>query len=389
MKKYIIFMALIAVLSLSACGNETSPKQGDNSSISPSETEKTETSAIETTVATTAEPEKKNVMETPTFEYAEATEPDKRVSLKITSSLENVDSILVYHIEADSENKNVIHRTLVGKFPADNLSKDMTVDIDMSAADSAEQIKWDNSAIQTDFHSKGYKICAVNEDDEQWSEYKAYETLLDTGTIYQYNASFYGSTACGAANGTLLLQTAAYAQGEELNKRLDVIRSYSSISDKYSCGERIDYCMSGTHIKNSVNHWLEENKINDLQIEDFGGKDGETKDIIRELIDTGRPAAVMVAYSGGNIIDEFKYGHWITINGYRISKDGKSFEFRWENTILQVDSQWDDAKTIDTAIYAIVNAKNRGQKYGISDKDMPKISRYIDALSKGLIKSFG
>lgn len=321
MKRYMAFIALTAILSLSACSS-------DGSSISSIDIEenKTETTTIVTriTAAETAESEKKNVMETPTFEYTEAAAPNERVSLKITSSMENVDSISVYHIEASSDNKNVVYRTLAGKFSADDLSKDMTVNVDMSAAGATEQIKWDNSAVQTDFHSKGYKICALNEDGEQWSEYKAYETLLDTGTVYQYNASFYGSTACGAANGTLLLQTAAYAQGEELNKRLDVIRSYSSLSDKYSCGARIDYCMSGTHIKNSVNHWLEENKINNLQIEDFGGKDEETQDIIRELIDSGRPAAVMVAYSGGNIIDEFKYGHWITINGYRISKDGKS-----------------------------------------------------------------
>ncbi len=381
MKPYFIALALMFTLSLSAC-------QSDNTSLESSSsaqaTQTTEATSEATTEATT---EVQNVMQTPTFEYTEASDPDEKVTLKVTSDLENVDELLVYHIEATSDDKSVVYRQLAGEFSVNEISDNLMLDIDMSAAGEVEEISKDNSAIQTTFYSAGYKICAVNEDSEQWSEYYPYEVLFDTGSVYQYNASFYGSTACGAANGVLLLQTAMPAWGDELNDRLDVVRSYSGISDDYSCGEEIEYCMSGTHIKNSVNRWLEENNISEFSIEDFGDEDGETEDIIRSLLDTGRPATVMVAYSGGEIIDEYQYAHWITINGYRISDDGQTCEFRWENTILQVDSQWDSADVVDTAIDVVINADNTGERYGINEEDMPEIVRYIVALKSPLVSA--
>ncbi|MCC8192161.1 MAG: hypothetical protein LIO41_03865 [Ruminococcus sp.] len=381
MKPYFIALALTFTLGLSAC-------QSDNTSLESSSsaqtTQTTEATSEATTEATT---EVQNVMQTPTFEYTEASDPDEKVTLKVTSDLENVDELLVYHIEATSDDKSVVYRQLAGEFSVNEISDNLTLDIDMSDAGEIEEISRDNSAIKTTFYSAGYKICAVNESDEQWSEYYPYEVLFDTGSVYQYNASFYGSTACGAANGVLLLQTAMPAWGDELNERLDVVRSYSGISDDYSCGEEIEYCMSGTHIKNSVNRWLEENNISEFSVEDFGDEDGETEDIIRSLLDTGRPATVMVAYSGGEIIDEYQYAHWITINGYRISDDGQTCEFRWENTILQVDSQWDSADAVATAIDVVINADNTGEYYGINEEDMPEIVRYIVALKSPLVST--
>ncbi|MCD7773247.1 MAG: hypothetical protein LUH08_04245 [Ruminococcus sp.] len=379
MKPYFIALALTFILSLSACQNDNTSVE---SSSSAQATQTTEATSEATTEATT---EVQNVMQTPTFEYTEASDPDEKVTLKVTSDLENVDEFLVYHIEVTSDDKSVVYRRLAGEFPVNEISDNMTLDIDMSDAGEIEEISKDNSAIKTTFYSAGYKICAVNESDEQWSEYYPYEVLFDTGSVYQYNASFYGSTACGAANGVLLLQTAMPAWGDELNDRLDVVRSYSGISDDYSCGEEIDYCMSGTHIKNSVNRWLEENNISEFSVEDFGDEGGETEDIVRSLLDTGRPATVMVAYSGGELLDEYQYAHWITINGYRISDDGQTCEFRWENTILQVDSQWDSADTVATAIDVVINADNTGERYGIDEENMPEIVRYIIALKSPLV----
>ena len=90
--------------------------------------------------------------------------------------------------------------------------------------------------------------------------------------------------------------------------------------------------MSSTPILNSVNRYLQDSGITDYRIADVGTQDVDLTQTLCQLLDTGRPAAVMVAYANDAIIDTYRYGHWITINAYRLREDG-GYDFRWENTL--------------------------------------------------------
>lgn len=254
------------------------------------------------------------------------------VTLEFTSSLENVETIVVYQLDTGSDYPDRLARTPKMEFTPEFLDENGRVRVNITGMGESSYGEKINSAIKTDFSTSGIMVFFANEKKFAASDCLPMEVVLGTGNVNQRGASFRGDTACGAANGALLLQTVLPQWGDTLRQRLDQIRSYSEESQDYSTGAELDYCMSSTHIVNSVNRYLEDSGIEGYRLKDFGREDSVVGAVIRDLLETGRPAAVMVAYADDAIIDTYRYGHWITVNGYRLGADG--WEYRWENTLF-------------------------------------------------------
>ena len=381
--KVFVLGLLFIAFALAGCSNtDTSTKQEEVSVVqsqSKPDTQGTDSSQAESD------------MPIPNFEYYDIKNSSQDFSLKITSSFDNVSKIKIYHIEANSENKKSIFQKLVGEFNILEIPNDKIISVNIKNEAESIELSKDNSKIQTDFYCAGYKICYENKNETIWSEFKPYILTIDTGTVNQYDAVFWGNTACGAANGVLILQTVSNAFGQDLINRLNAVRNYSKLSYDYSCGEKIQYCMSGDQIVNSVNTYLHDTGIYDFSIQNFGDLNLDTETIICNMLDSGRPCTVMVEYSNGEILPWSPYSHWITINGYRISESDNSYEFRWENTLLSSGAKWISAKSLNESIQGTIDNTDFSA-YGVTKEEVSEIcgeiKRDIVGLKDKIINSF-
>ena len=393
MKKLATIIAVVIMLSLTAY-NSNNTIEND-----PAYSSDTETVSQTASVLTYDEPEKSANNE---VAEPEEVQPDRTINkpdtklinsntILISSSLENVDSIRLYSYEVSSESGGVVTQDLI----FEGIPEDITtgeISFDTQNVIKTETYEKDNSAIKTDYYAKGVKLCLSNEENEEWSDFMGLEVSFDTGVCNQYNCAFHGSTACGAANGTLLLQTVVPVWGSELTARMSAIRDYSALGYEYSAMADIDYCMTGIMVYNSVNKYMEDNGIEGYRITDLGTEDKPTEEIIIEAINTGRPAAIMVSYRFEVIYTDYQgYGHWITINAYRIDENGEVW-LRWENTLTN-KQYWVDSVTADKAIRVFTEGEGAQQSNNRPPLYMPdgtevKLTRHVDALSEPVVDSF-
>lgn len=368
---------LIACLSVfsAACAN-TSEKPAENESPRTTEqtaptsaTKENKTFSLSKSADIDIVSEKPAEMTKPDFEILKLSE--KEVSLRLIGDLENVDTVRVYGLSVSSESGGKVSQTLRGEFSADEISGGV-ITFPAGEVLSEEFFEKGNSDIKCGYSYSGYRIEYANEDRSVFSDDRAAEILLDTGTVDQYEAELAGATACGAAAGTLLIQNIAPAWGSELTERMSTIRGYSAISDEYSIGGQ-EYYMSGGQISNSVNKYLADNGIEGFEITDHR-TERSTEDTLISLISTGRPAVLEVCYIGGEIVPDFRgYSHWITVNGFRLTDNG--YEFRCEDTI-SLKQRWISSATLD--------ASNANVSYGNGMTP----TRYICSERSTVINSF-
>ena len=209
------------------------------------------------------------------------------MEIKITSDLTNVDEIKVYYYSFDSKDKKNINFQLVGDFFVNNMPEDKTVSVSASAGKKAKIVK-DNSAVKCGFSGAGYRICTYSNNKVAWSEYKPVKMKIDIKKIIQYTAKFKNFTACGAANGLMAIQPADKNNSKNTQKKLDEVRNYSKNPPRYSLGKKMDYCMNGDNVVNSVNDYLKKENITSYSLENFDELTDKPAEIARQFIDTGR-----------------------------------------------------------------------------------------------------
>ena len=266
------------------------------------------------------------------------------VEIKIENLSKNVEKIRVYRLSASDEDQHNVKRVL-------------QKEISKGEIENEKVTVFADEKISEDTHYK---------------EFSAVETVIDTGTVNQYYAELAGSTACGAAAGTLVIQSIMPVWNNELTERMSLIRSYSALSDDYSIGGK-EYYMYGWQISNSVNKFLADSGINDYSLTDHR-TEKLTEQTLIELISTGRPAVLEVCYIGGEIVEDFQgYSHWITVNGFRLTEDG--YEFRCEDTI-SLEQRWIKSEFLDNS--------NKNVVYGFGDPP----TRYISSLDHAVVESF-
>ena len=376
-QKACLLFCMIACLSLfsSACTN-TAKSDTDKANLQTSErsasyavTKENRTSSSSEDVAVNSAAEQYNAMTNPDFEFSKLSETE--VSLQLIGDLTNVDIVRAYRLSVNSENGGKVTKILQGEFSADKIS-DGIINISPDDNLSVEFIEKDNSDIKCGYSYVGYQVEYANENEAILSDCHAAEILIDTGTVNQYEAELAGETACGAAAGTLIIQSIAPVWENELTERMSTVRSYSAISDEYSIGEP-EYYMFGRQISNSVNKYLADNGIEGFTLTDFR-TEKSTEETLVSLISTGRPAVLEVCYIGGNIVSDFQgYSHWITVNGFRLTDNG--YEFRCEDTI-SLDRRWISSEMLDTS--------NANVSYGGGMSP----TRYICSINNAVIDSF-
>lgn len=296
---------------------------------------------------------------------------DEKVILHLNSSLNNVDAVKVYRLTVNSDSGGMVKKELQAELTAGEIT-DGIIEVPAYDVLSEETYMKDNSNVKCGYSSVGFQVEYANESGNLMSEFCAAETTIDTGTVNQYYAELAGETACGAAAGTLIIQSIDPVRDAALTERMSTIRGYSGISDEYSTGGD-KYYMFGWQISNSVNKYLQENGLSDYSLTDFR-TDKSTEETLVELISTGRPAVLEVCYIGGNIIPDFEgYSHWITVNGFRMTNEG--CEFRCEDTI-SLKQRWISSEMLDIS--------NANVSYG--GEISP--TGYICSISKAPINSF-
>ncbi|MDO4943855.1 MAG: hypothetical protein Q4E74_01495 [Ruminococcus sp.] len=296
---------------------------------------------------------------------------DEKVILHLNSSLNNVDAVKVYRLTVNSDSGGKVIKELQAELTAGEIT-DGIIEVPAYDVLSEETYMKDNSNVKCGYSSVGFQVEYANESGNLMSEFCAAETTIDTGTVNQYYAELAGETACGAAAGTLIIQSIDPVWNTALIERMSTIRGYSGISDEYSTGGD-KYYMFGWQISNSVNKYLQDNGLSDYSLTDFR-TDKSTEETLVELISTGRPAVLEVCYMGGNIITDFEgYSHWITVNGFRMTNEG--CEFRCEDTI-SLKQRWISSEMLDIS--------NANVSYG--GEISP--TGYICSISKAPINSF-
>ncbi len=376
MKRKVIVAAVCAVL-FCGCRNSAESSVYVESAIPSAETESEdimmESSAVQsesTAVPDVSSDYEKPIMTEPEFELLSAN------SINITSGLENVDSVNIYLCETSSANNGSVSEKLVYSAYAEdfNRSEDgYTIEFDADNIISEAEYAVDNSEVKTDYYAKGIKLGFVRGNEEITSDCIPIEVRINTGTVNQYDAALRGDTACGAASGTLLLQSVLPVWDSELTRRMSAIRDYSAVSFDYSVGADFNYYMSGEQIANSVNKYLEDSGIDGFEITDFR-TEMSTEETLIELISTARPAVLEVCYADGRILEDYEgFSHWITVNGFRLTDSG--YEFRWENTI-GCEQNWVSSELLDDA--------NRNVTYNSVDFQP---TRYIAALENAVAGS--
>lgn len=382
MKKYIL--SFFAAIILTACAGEEIPQNSAaeqniseiNSAAESAVFSRDETSSVEDNFRAAEDTEQKNPdsqqeikIEKPDIEIEKYDQYSAEIKIKNLS--ENVNKIRVYRLSASNEDPQNIKRILQKEILADEIkNKKITVFSDEKI--SEDTYFKDNSALKCGYFSDGFTVSFANENEEIFSDFFAVETVIDTGTVSQYDAELAGSTACGAAAGTLVIQSIMPVWEYELTERMSLIRSYSALSNDYSIGGK-EYYMYGWQISNSVNKFLADSEINDYSLTDFR-TEKSTEQTLIELISTGRPAVLEVCYIGGNIVEDFQgYSHWITVNGFRLTEDG--YKFRCEDTI-SLEQRWIKSEFLDTS--------NKNVTYGFGDPP----TRYISSLDHAVVERF-
>ncbi|GEM_PF-2182985 len=169
------------------------------------------------------------------------------------------------------------------------------------------------------------------------------EAYVNTGKFSQYSCALAPSTACGATAGTLILQSISYLSGDKLTQRMNTVRNYSALGDKYSCGGP-EYYLCGFQISNSLNRYLKDNGIQGYRLTNH--RTGRsTEETLKELISTGRPAVLEVCYANAAVLPDYRgYSHWICINGYRTTEN--VVQFRYSDTITN-SQLWVSSELLD------------------------------------------
>lgn len=374
-RKTVLCLFLIFFILLSACHTEPEPPESSHAASSQIHGE---SSAAESASPPVEEPP---VLPVPEFTLLSDS------AIQLTGDLSAVETIRVFFCHVSSENEGVVMKRLVLETTPAALTQTesgavLSYDLDQTLEETTDYK--DNREIKIGYASHGIQVCYSNGDGEKWSDYKALETTLETGVVNQYDATLRGDTACGAANGVLLLQSVLPVWGEALTLRLNEIRNYSALSFDYSWRDDADYCLSGEMIANSVNKYLSDHQIEGYAIQDFGDSDRSEEEILIGLIDTGRAGTLQVAYSGGEILTEFRqFTHWILINGYRF-REGR-YEFRWANT-LNGEERWVTSDDLKKSSDAAVYDNNFGPLY-YPDGSEYVMTRCIEALRDPLVDS--
>ena len=311
-------------------------------------------------------------------------------TLSISGDMENVDSVRIYSCEVSSASRGEVTQNLIFDGTVEDISSgEITFDADNVL--STENYDKDNSSVISNYHAMGVKVCVSNEQFEEWSELMLLDASLDTGVCDQHDCAFEGETACGAANGALLLQTVQPVWGDELIARMNAIRDYSALGYDYSEMEDGGYRMTGSMVSNSVNRYMADNGISGCELTDIAAENKSTEELIIEAINTGRPAAVIAAYRDGEILTEYDGDRrWITINAYRIDENGDLW-FRWENT-LKNEERWVESETIETAVQAFIDddgdsGATERTLLTLSDGSEIKVTRYVISLSRPVVDS--
>lgn len=376
LRQVISLLAALSLLGLTACGNKADNSDTQNVADTSSEvlqdggseTDSLEISNAQTFNAENPTTEQANSIAKPQFEIADIS--DSRVVLRLENLPENVDTVCVYRLYTSSDNAGQVTKELVMKTSAEDIGGSLEISFGESS-DSTVYEK-DNSALKCPYYAEGLQVSYLSGEQEISSDIELTNVTLDTGTVNQYNATLAGGTACGAAAGTLILQSVAPVWGDELTARMDTIRSYSALSDEFSIGGA-EYYMSGQQISNSVNKYISDNGLGEDHLTDFRSE-MSTEDTLTGLISTGRPAVLEVCYIGGNIVTEYQgYSHWITVNGFQRTAGG--VEFRCEDTI-SLNQRWISSRDLDTA--------NANVEYG--GDFVP--TRYISSFENAVIDKF-
>ena len=379
LRQVISLLAALTLLGFTACGNnaenpdtqsavDTSSEVLQDSRSESSKNDSTESFDTQISNAESSSPEQAVSIAKPQFKIENIS--DSGAVLRLENLPENADTVCVYRLHTSSDNAGQVTKELLTKISAGDI--DDSLEISFGESIDSTIYEKDNSALKCPFYAEGLQVSYLSGEQEISSDIELTEVTLDTGTVNQNNATLAGSTACGAAAGTLVLQSIAPVWGDELTARMDTIRSYSVLSDEYSIGGA-EYYMSGQQISNSVNKYISDNGLGEYHLTDFRS-DMSTEDTLTGLISTGRPAVLEVCYIGGNIVTEFQgYSHWITINGFRRTEDG--VEFRCEDTI-SLAQRWIASSDLDNA--------NKNVQYG--GGFVP--TRYISSFENAVIDNF-
>lgn len=360
---------MICTVLLSGCRNAVpvlSENESNSSSVTAASAALSEKDPIEDRITE----HKNSEMFIPQFEIL------SEKSLIITSKLRNVSEVKIYICETSSENSGKVLQKLVYRSDIKDLNKSETgyeIQFDPDKNLSESTYKTDNSKVKTEYYAKGIRVGFYDGSSELISSCVPIEVHIETGTVNQYDAALRGDTACGAASGTLLLQSVLPVWDHELTTRMSEIRDYSALSPDYSVGSDNNYYMSGEQIANSVNKYLKDIGADDISITDFRSEQ-TTEETLIELLCTARPAVLEVCYSNGEILSDYDgFSHWITVNGFRL-KDG-GYEFRWENTI-GCTQNWVSSEQLENG--------NKNVTYNSVDFQP---TRYIAALSEVVTNS--
>lgn len=306
-------------------------------------------------------------------------------TIRIDSSLDNVETVKIYGYDVSSESGGIVSESLIFDGTAEDISGG-ELSFDTGNIIESRTYEKDNSAVKTSYYAQGVRLVFANKEHEESSGFMGLNVGFETGVVNQYNAELEGETACGAANGTLLLQTVLPVRDYELTQRMSTVRSYSALGYDYSLMDDVRWCMSGTMVANSVNKYLSDNNIEGYKIVDVGENEKSTTELIVEGIDSGRPVAVMGAFYMGQIVDyDSGFGHWYTINAYELDENGV-YNFRWENT-LNNEEHWTDSETI-TASVNIFGKRSDMPPLEMPDGTKVKVGRFVDRLEEPVVDSF-
>lgn len=162
---------------------------------------------------------------------------------------------------------------------------------------------------------------------ELTSNFVYLEAYLETGVVNQRLCDLAPSTACGTAAGVLAMQVSYPASGDALTARMNEMRNYCAIGDRFSTGPA-EYYLNWDHICNGVNKFIADELSGDLTMIDHRNPARTTEETLIGLLSTGRPAVIEVCYLLGEVTRDFQgISHWITINGFSLGPDGYTFRF--------------------------------------------------------------
>ena len=163
------------------------------------------------------------------------------------------DRIRLYCREYRSADESITDKLLIDAIAS--LDQEVTLTYDLSSEPLSEtRFLPDFSYRGNDIEITALYVIVSDDYSEIRSDLAYIEGYLDTGVVDQHPLSLSGSTACGAAAGTVAMQINYPSSGDDLFARMNTVRNYAVLGEQFSTGPS-GYYMGGDQISNSINKY--------------------------------------------------------------------------------------------------------------------------------------